>query len=98
MSATRTIYPNETGETMDIQAALLAMHGKQVKFRGTKYKVDCRRTTDTHGIDRFSLNVENLEPKTREEALYCLWDLWSSESANGMAFLGKLARLGGFTA
>lgn len=98
MSATRTIYPNETGETMDIQAALLAMHGKVVRFRGTKYKVDCRSTTDTLGIDRFHLYAENLEPKTREESLYCLWDLWASETENGMAFVAKLARLGGFAA
>lgn len=77
--------------TDDLKTALQAAHGKRLTFKGNTYKVDAYMVHD-----RFFCYAENLTPKTPEEAKYCLWDVWASESEDGMKLLAKMAELGGY--
>lgn len=85
-------------KTDDLQTALFNAHNRVVTYRGHKYRLDCqfRDVIYPHKREEFHCNALDLNPTTPDEARFCIWDLWRSDSDDAGKLMLRFARLGGY--
>ena len=79
--------------TTDLYEALARVSGDTITFEGRTWKLTAGRLGRNQ---TWYCDAQNLTPKDVDEAMYCIVDLWQSDSERAQKIIAAFARLGGW--